>query len=59
LIDSHRRLGITVGVVFIAWCVSDLVLMYYGVPHLTASAGPGVRAFDEDTVMRVARQARS
>lgn len=36
LIYSHRWLGIVVGVVFLAWCVSGFVLMYYGVPHLTA-----------------------
>ena len=36
LIYSHRWLGIIVGVVFVAWCVSGVVLMYYGVPHLTA-----------------------
>jgi hypothetical protein len=36
LIYSHRWLGIVVGVVFVAWCVSGIVLMYYGVPHLTA-----------------------
>jgi len=36
LIYSHRWLGIIVGVVFVAWCGSGIVLMYYGVPHLTA-----------------------
>ena len=36
LIYSHRWLGIGVGVVFVAWCISGIVLMYYGVPHLTA-----------------------
>jgi len=36
LIYSHRWLGIVVGVVFVAWCVSGIVLMYYGVPHLSA-----------------------
>ncbi len=36
LIYSHRWLGIVVGVVFVAWCVSGIVLMYAGVPHLTA-----------------------
>ena len=36
LIYSHRWLGIVVGLVFAAWCVSGIVLMYYGVPHLTA-----------------------
>ena len=36
LIYSHRWLGIVTGLVFIAWTVSGVVLMYYGVPHLTA-----------------------
>jgi hypothetical protein len=36
LIYSHRWLGIIAGIVFVAWCVSGVVLMYYGVPHLTA-----------------------
>jgi PepSY-associated transmembrane protein len=36
LIYSHRWLGIVLGIVFVAWCVSGVVLMYYGVPHLTA-----------------------
>jgi hypothetical protein len=36
LIYSHRWLGIVVGVVFVAWCVSGIILMYAGVPHLTA-----------------------
>ena len=36
LIYSHRWLGIVLGIVFLAWCVSGVVLMYYGVPHLTA-----------------------
>lgn len=36
LIYSHRWLGIVLGAVFVAWCVSGIVLMYYGVPHLTA-----------------------
>src|SRR4029453_14426152 len=36
LIYSHRWLGIVLGIVFMAWCVSGVVLMYYGVPHLTA-----------------------
>jgi hypothetical protein len=35
-IYSHRWLGIVLGAVFVAWCVSGIVLMYYGVPHLTA-----------------------
>lgn len=37
LIYSHRWLGIVLGAVFVAWCVSGVVLMYYGVPHLTAA----------------------
>src|SRR5690348_2281210 len=36
LIYSHRWLGIGVGAVVVAWCVSGIVLMYAGVPHLTA-----------------------
>jgi PepSY-associated TM region len=36
LIYSHRWLGIAVGVVFILWCVSGFVLMYYGIPTLKA-----------------------
>lgn len=36
LIYSHRWLGIVVGLVLVAWCVSGIVLMYYGVPHLSA-----------------------
>ena len=36
LIYSHRWLGIAVGIVLVAWCVSGIVLMYYGVPTLSA-----------------------
>jgi hypothetical protein len=36
LIYSHRWLGIGVGAVFVVWCVSGVILMYAGVPHLTA-----------------------
>jgi hypothetical protein len=36
LIYSHRWLGITMGILFISWCVSGAVLMYYGMPTLTA-----------------------
>jgi hypothetical protein len=36
LIYSHRWLGIIVGAVFVAWCISGIILMYAGVPHLTA-----------------------
>jgi hypothetical protein len=33
---SYRWLGIAVGAVFVAWCISGVILMYAGVPHLTA-----------------------
>jgi len=36
LIYSHRWLGIGVGAVFVTWCVSGVILMYAGVPHLAA-----------------------
>jgi len=36
LIYSHRWLGIAVGIVFVSWCLSGAVLMYYGLPTLTA-----------------------
>ncbi|HEY9465990.1 MAG TPA: hypothetical protein VIR54_23005 [Vicinamibacterales bacterium] len=36
LIYSHPWLGIAVGAVFVAWCISGVILMYAGVPHLTA-----------------------
>jgi PepSY-associated TM region len=36
LIYSHRWLGIAVGIIFVSWCVSGAVLMYYGMPTLTA-----------------------
>jgi hypothetical protein len=36
LIYSHRWLGIAIGAVLVAWCVSGIILMYAGVPHLTA-----------------------
>jgi hypothetical protein len=36
LIYSHRWLGIAVGIVFVAWCISGFVLMYYGIPTLKA-----------------------
>jgi hypothetical protein len=36
LIYSYRWLGIAVGAVFVAWCISGVILMYAGVPHLTA-----------------------
>ena len=36
LIYSHRWMGIAVGIVFVLWCVSGFVLMYYGIPTLKA-----------------------
>src|SRR5690606_13017566 len=36
LILSHRWMGIAIGLMFVVWTVSGLVLMYYGLPHLTA-----------------------
>lgn len=36
LIFSHRWLGIIVGLMFVAWTVSGVILMYYGIPHYTA-----------------------
>lgn len=36
LIFFHRWLGIAIGFMLIAWCVSALVLLYYGIPHYTA-----------------------
>ena len=36
LIYSHRWLGISIGLMFVVWFISGLILMYYGMPHLTA-----------------------
>lgn len=36
LILTHRWLGIAVGIAFLIWCLSGIVLLYYGIPHLTA-----------------------
>jgi PepSY-associated TM region len=36
LIFFHRWLGIAVGLMFIVWTVSGVILMYYGIPHQTA-----------------------
>src|SRR5262245_45662485 len=36
LIYSHRWLGVAMGILFVSWCVSGAVLMYYGLPTLTA-----------------------
>ena len=36
LIYSHRWLGITMGLLFVSWCVSGAVLLGIGLPTLTA-----------------------
>ncbi len=36
LIFFHRWLAILIGFMLIAWCVSGVVLLYYGIPHYTA-----------------------
>lgn len=36
LIFFHRWLGILVGLMFILWTVSGVILMYSGIPHLSA-----------------------
>jgi len=36
LILTHRWMGIVLGLMLVVWCVSGLVLMYYGLPHLDA-----------------------
>ena len=36
LIFFHRWLGICVGLMFVAWCISGFVLMYAGIPHINA-----------------------
>src|ERR1019366_1084177 len=36
LIYSHRWLGIGMGVMSVVWFISGMVLMYYGMPHITA-----------------------
>ena len=36
LILTHRWLGIALGIMFVIWSVSGIVLMYSGIPHLTA-----------------------
>lgn len=36
LILSHRWLGIALGIMFLIWSVSGIILMYYGIPHLNA-----------------------
>ncbi|MES2603992.1 MAG: hypothetical protein V4603_03585, partial [Pseudomonadota bacterium] len=36
LIFFHRWLGIAVGLMFVLWTISGVILMYYGIPHHTA-----------------------
>lgn len=36
LIFFHRWLGIAIGLMFVLWTISGVVLMYYGIPHHTA-----------------------
>ncbi len=36
LILTHRWMGIVLGIMLVIWTVSGIVLMYYGLPHLTA-----------------------
>jgi hypothetical protein len=36
LIFFHRWLGILVGLMFVIWSLSGIVLMYAGIPHMTA-----------------------
>ncbi|MES2623883.1 MAG: PepSY domain-containing protein [Pseudomonadota bacterium] len=36
LIFFHRWLGILVGLMLVAWSISAVVLLYYGIPHYTA-----------------------
>jgi hypothetical protein len=36
LILTHRWMGIVLGLLLVIWTVSGIVLMYYGLPHLTA-----------------------
>jgi len=33
---THRWMGIVIGLMFVAWVVSGIVLLYVGLPHLTA-----------------------
>lgn len=36
LIFFHRWLGILIGLMFVFWCLSGVVLMYAGIPHISA-----------------------
>ena len=44
LIYSHRWLGIVVGLVFVAWCVSGVVLMYLRRPASDGRRAPHAAA---------------
>jgi hypothetical protein len=37
LMLTHRWMGIAIGLMFVIWSVSGGVLLYYGLPHLTAA----------------------
>src|SRR5882672_5160411 len=37
LLMTHRWMGIAIGVSFVIWSLSGIVLLYYGMPHLTAA----------------------
>ena len=37
LMLTHRWMGISVGIMLVVWTVSGIVLLYYGLPHLTAA----------------------
>jgi hypothetical protein len=34
---THRWMGIAIGIMFVIWSLSGVVLLYYGLPHLTAA----------------------
>ena len=36
LMLTHRWMGIIIGLMFVAWVASGIVLLYFGLPHLTA-----------------------
>ncbi len=36
LIFFHRWLGISIGLMLVAWSFSGVILLYYGIPHFTA-----------------------
>src|SRR5262245_58101120 len=37
LLMTHRWMGIALGIMFVIWSLSGIVLLYYGMPHLTAA----------------------